>query len=185
MWYIHIFALFELYLVQLDYKTKLSCCTPHRRGTTISLETKPVIHTLLITMPAAGARPKATKIYLIDCAWSRNLPKTQHTSYTHTLTLLKYFSSASHDSHFQTIWLVILYNYYFYIFLLFYVFPVYRVHVPFKAVFFLICVLCRKKRKSIDWTARWKEMCSSERGELTIRSWELRGLSLLEWYNYH
>ena len=41
MWYIHIFALFELYLVQLDYKTKLSCCTPHRRGTTISLETKP------------------------------------------------------------------------------------------------------------------------------------------------
>ena len=88
-------------------------------------------------MPAAGARPKATKIYLIDCAWSRNLPKTQHTSYTHTLTLLKYFSSASHDSHFHTIWLVILYFYYFYIFLLFYVFPVYRVHVPFKAVFFL------------------------------------------------
>ena len=41
MWYIHIFALFELYLVQLDYKTKLSRCTPHRRGTTISLETKP------------------------------------------------------------------------------------------------------------------------------------------------
>ena len=67
-------------------------------------------------MPAAGARPKATKIYLIDCAWSRNLPKTQHTSYTHTLTLLKYFSSASHDSHFHTIWLVILYFYYFYIF---------------------------------------------------------------------
>ena len=48
-------------------------------------------------MPSAGARPKATKIYLIDCAWSRNLPKTQHTSYTHTLTLLKYFSSASHN----------------------------------------------------------------------------------------
>ena len=42
MWYIHIFALFELYLVQLDYKTKLSCCTPHRRSTTVSLETKPI-----------------------------------------------------------------------------------------------------------------------------------------------
>ena len=58
----------------------------------------PFIHTLLITMPAAGARPKATKIYLIDCTWSRNLPKTQHTSYTYTLTLLTYFSSASHNS---------------------------------------------------------------------------------------
>ena len=132
----------------------------------------PVIHTLLITMPAAGARSKATKIYLIDCAWSRNLPKTQHTSYTKTLTLLKYFSGASHDSHFHTIWLVILYFYYFYIFLLFYVFPVYRVHVPFKAVFFLISVLCLKEiwsyeltfkrltkmkyrmHKSNDWTAR-------------------------------
>ena len=97
MWYIHIFALFELYLVQLDYKIKLSCCTPHRRSTTIFLKTNPFIHTLLITMPTAGARPKATKIYLIDCAWSRNLPKTQHTSYTNTLTLLKYFSSASYD----------------------------------------------------------------------------------------
>ena len=73
-------------------------------------------------MPAAGARPKATKIYLIDCAWSRNLPKTQHTSYTHTLTLLKYFSSASHDSHFHTIWLVILYFYYFYIFFYYFTF---------------------------------------------------------------
>ena len=41
-WYIHIFALFELYLVQLDYKIKLSCCTPHRCSTTISLETKPI-----------------------------------------------------------------------------------------------------------------------------------------------
>ena len=41
MWYIHIFALFELDLVQLDYKTKLSRCTPHRRDITISLETKP------------------------------------------------------------------------------------------------------------------------------------------------
>ena len=42
MWYIHIFALFELYLVQLDYKIKLSRCTPHRCSTTISLETKPI-----------------------------------------------------------------------------------------------------------------------------------------------
>ena len=42
MRYIHIFALFELYLVQLDYRTKLSCCTPHSRSTTISLETKPI-----------------------------------------------------------------------------------------------------------------------------------------------
>ena len=42
MWYIHIFALFELYLVQLDYKTKLSPCTPHRRSTTVSLEAKPI-----------------------------------------------------------------------------------------------------------------------------------------------
>ena len=41
-WYIHIFALFELYLVQLDYKIKLSRCTPHRCSTTISLETKPI-----------------------------------------------------------------------------------------------------------------------------------------------
>ena len=40
MWYIHIFALFELYLVQLDYKIKLSRCT-HQRSTTVSLETKP------------------------------------------------------------------------------------------------------------------------------------------------
>ena len=48
-------------------------------------------------MSAAGARPKATKIYLVDCTWSRNIPKTQHTSCTHTLTLLKYFSSASHN----------------------------------------------------------------------------------------
>ena len=38
MWYIHIFALFELYLVQFNYKTKLSCCTPHRHSTTVSLE---------------------------------------------------------------------------------------------------------------------------------------------------
>ena len=156
-------------------------------------------------MPAAGARPKATKIYLIDNAWSRNLPKTQHTSCTKTLTLLKYFSSALHDSHFHTTWLVIFYFYYFlhffiifyifllfftffyfflhffnyflhffiifYIFLLFYVFPVYRVHVPFKAVFFLISVLYLKEiwsyeltfkrltkmkyrmHKSYDWTA--------------------------------
>ena len=86
MWYIHIFALFELYLVQLDY------AAPQ-----FPQKLNPVIHTLLITMPAAGARPKATKIYLINCAWSRNLPKTQHTSYTHTLTILKYFSSASHN----------------------------------------------------------------------------------------
>ena len=42
MRYIHIFALFELYLVQLDYKTKFSCCAPHRRSTTVSLETKPI-----------------------------------------------------------------------------------------------------------------------------------------------
>ena len=42
MWYIHIFALFELYLVLLDYKIKLSRCTPHRCSTTISLETKPI-----------------------------------------------------------------------------------------------------------------------------------------------
>ena len=108
----------------------------------------PVIHTLLITMPAAGARPKATKIYLIDCAWSRNLPKTQHTSYTHTLTLLKYFSSASHniilslsyDLVSYTLFLLFLHFFYYFTF-----FPVYRVHVPYKAVFFLIYILCVKE----------------------------------------
>ena len=108
----------------------------------------PFIHTLLITMPAAGARPKATKIYLIDCAWSRNLPKTQHTSYTHTLTLLKYFSSASHNIILSlsydlvscTLFLLFLHFFYYFTF-----FPVYRVYVPYKAVFFLICVLCLKE----------------------------------------
>ena len=39
---VYIFALFELYLVLLDYKIKLSRCTPHRCSTTISLETKPI-----------------------------------------------------------------------------------------------------------------------------------------------
>ena len=55
------------------------------------------IHTLFIIMAAACARPKATKINLINSVWSRNLPKTQHTSYVYTLTLLKYFSSALHN----------------------------------------------------------------------------------------
>ena len=99
-------------------------------------------------MPAAGARPKATKIYLIDCAWSINLPKTQHTSYTNTLTLLKYFSSASHDIILSLSYDLISYTLFllfFTFFLLFYVLPVYRVHVPYKAVFFLICVLCLKE----------------------------------------
>ena len=108
----------------------------------------PFIHTLLITMPAAGARPKATKIYLIDCAWSRNLQNTQHTLYTHTLTLLKYFSSASHniilslsyDLVSYTLFLLFLHFFYYFTF-----FPVYPVRVPFKAVFLLICVLCLKE----------------------------------------
>ena len=69
-------------------------------------------------MPAAGARPKATKIYLIDCTWSRNLPKTQHTSYTHTLTLLKYFSSASHNIILSLSYDLVSYT----LFLLFYIF---------------------------------------------------------------
>ena len=113
-------------------------------------------------MPAAGARPKATKIYLIDCAWSRNLPKTQHTSYTH-FNITKNTSRALHRtlfSHFHTIWLAILFFYYFYIFFYyFYIFfyyftffPVYRVHVPHKAVFFLIYVLCVKEIWSYEWT---------------------------------
>ena len=97
MWYIHIFALFELYLVQLDYKTKLSCCTPHRRGNTISLETKPSYSYVVDYNACSWWEAKSNKNILLDCAWSRNLPKTQHTSYTHTLTLLKYFSSASHN----------------------------------------------------------------------------------------
>ena len=120
-------------------------------------------------------RQKATKIYLINCAWSRNLPKTQHTSYTHTLTILKYFSSASHNIILSLSYDLISYTSFLLFlnfFLLFYVFPVYRVHVPYKAVFFLICVLCLKEiwsyeltfkrltkmkyrmHKSIDWTAR-------------------------------
>ena len=91
----------------------------------------PFIHMLLITMPAAGARPKATKIYLIDCAWSRNLPKTQHTSYTHTLTLLKYFSSASHNIILSLSYDLISYtlcNYFYYFDIFsqyFYMFPCY------------------------------------------------------------
>ena len=99
-------------------------------------------------MPAAGARPKATKIYLIDCAWSRNLPKTQHTLYTHTLTLLKYFSSASHDIILSLPYDLISYTLFLlflHFLLLFYVLPAYRVHVPYKAVLFLICVLCLKE----------------------------------------
>ena len=108
----------------------------------------PFIHALLITMPAAGARQKATKIYLINCAWSRNLPKTQHTSYTHTLTILKYFSSASHNIILSLSYdlisytLFLLFLHFFFIILRF---SVYRVHVPYKAVFFLICVLCLKE----------------------------------------
>ena len=47
-------------------------------------------------MAAAGAWPKPTKINLIDGTWTRNLPKTLHTSYISTLTLLTYFSSALH-----------------------------------------------------------------------------------------
>ena len=106
-------------------------------------------------MPAAGARPKATKIYLIDCAWSRNLPKTQHTSYTHTLTLLKYFSSASHNIILSLSYDLVSYTLFLlflHFFLLFYIFPVYRVHVPYKAVFFLIYVLCVKEIWSYEWT---------------------------------
>ena len=79
---------------------------------------------------------------------SRNLPKTQHTSYTHTLTLLKYFSSASHNIILSLSYDLISYTLFLLFlnfFLLFYVFPVYRVHVPYKAVFFLICVLCLKE----------------------------------------
>ena len=97
MCYIHILKLFELYLMQLDYKPNYLVVPLTDAALQFPQKLNPFIHTLLITMPAAGARPKATKIYLIDCAWSRNLPKTQHTSYTHTLTLLKYFSSASHN----------------------------------------------------------------------------------------
>ena len=97
MWYIHIFALFELYLVQLDYKIKLSRCTPHWRSTTISLETKPSYSYVVDYNACSWCEAKSNQIYLIDCAWSRNLSKTQHTSYTNTLTLLKYFSSTSHD----------------------------------------------------------------------------------------
>ena len=97
MCYIHILKLFELYLVQLDYKPNYLVVPLTDAALQFPQKLNPFIHTLLIIMPAAGARPKATKIYLIDCAWSRNLPKTQHTSYTHTLTLLKYFSSASHN----------------------------------------------------------------------------------------
>ena len=91
----------------------------------------PFIHTLLITMPAAGARPKATKIYLIDCTWSRNLPKTQHTSYTYTLTLVKYFSSASHNIILSLSYDLISYtlcNYFYYFDIFsqyFYMFPCY------------------------------------------------------------
>ena len=137
MRYIHIFALFELYLVLLDYKTKIVLLYPSpTQHHNFPYKLNPFIHTLLITMPAAGARPKATKIYLIDCAWSRNLPKTQHTSYTHTLTLLKYFSSASHNIILSLSYDLVSYT------LLFIYYPVYRVHVLYKAVFFLICVLC-------------------------------------------
>ena len=148
MWYIHIFALFELYLMQLDYKPNYLVVPLTDAAPQFPQKLNPFIHTLLITMPAAGARPKATKIYLIDCAWSRNLPKTQHTSYTHTLTLLKYFSSASHniilslsyDLVSYTLFLLFLHFFYYFTF-----FPVYPVRVPFKAVFFLICVLCLKE----------------------------------------
>ena len=65
MWYIHIFALFELYLVQLDFKIKLSCCTPHRSSITVSLETKPTYSNVVNYNACHCARPKAAKIYLI------------------------------------------------------------------------------------------------------------------------
>ena len=97
MWYIHIFALFELYLEQSNDKPNYLVVPLTEAAPKFPQKLNPFIYTLLIAMPTAGARPKATKIYLTDCAWSRNLPKTQHTSYTHTLTLQKYFSSASHD----------------------------------------------------------------------------------------
>ena len=140
MWYIHIYIRYLnstlcSWIIKSNYLVvPLTDAAPQ-----FPQKLNPFIHTLLITMPAAGARPKATKIYLIDCAWSRNLPKTQHTSYTHTLTLLKYFSSASHN-----IILSLSYDLVSYI-LLFIYYPVYRVHVPYKAVFFLICVLCLKE----------------------------------------
>ena len=82
--------------MQLGRKIKLSCHNPHRRSTTVQ-KLNLFIHTLFIIMAAAGARPKATKINLINSVWSRNLPKTQHTSYVYTLTLLKYFSSVLHN----------------------------------------------------------------------------------------
>ena len=94
---IHIFALFKLYLVQLDYKPNYLVVSLTDAVPQFPQKLSPFIHTLLIIMLSAGARPKATKINLIDCTWSRNLPKTQHTSYTYTLTLLTYFSSASHN----------------------------------------------------------------------------------------
>ena len=95
--YTYIFALFELYLEQSNDKPNYLVVPLTEAAPKFPQKLNPFIYTLLIAMPTAGARPKATKIYLTDCAWSRNLPKTQHTSYTHTLTLLKYFSSASHN----------------------------------------------------------------------------------------
>ena len=86
-------------------------------------------------MPAAGARPKATKIYLIDL--EKKSPKNSaYFVYTYpniTKILLERFTwlSLPYDLISYTLFLLFLH------FLLFYVFPVYRVHVPFKAVFFL------------------------------------------------
>ena len=149
MWYIHIYIRY-LNSTLCSWIIKPNCLVVPLTNAAPQFPQKlnPFIHALLITMPAAGATPKATKIFLIDCAWSRNLPKTQHTSYTHTLTLLKYFSSASHniilslsyDLVSYTLFLLFLHFFYYFTF-----FPVYRVYVPYKAVFFLICVLCLKE----------------------------------------
>ena len=111
-------------------------------------------------MPAAGARPKATKIFLIDCAWSRNLPKTQHTSYTHTLTLLKYFSSASHNIILSLSYDLVSYT----LFLLFYIFSslssscsiqsrsLLKEIWSYELTFKRLTKMKYRMHKSIDWT---------------------------------
>ena len=148
MWYIHIFALFELYLVQLDYKIKLSCCTPHRSSTTISLKTKPIYSYVVDYNAFRCCEAKNNQNLLNRLRLGQKSPKNSAYSYTNTLTLLKYFSSASHDIILSLSYDLISYTLFlllFLFFLLFYVLPVYRVHVPFKAVFFLIYVLCLKE----------------------------------------
>ena len=83
--------------MQLGRKIKLSCHNPHRRSTTVSLETKPIYSYVVHYNGCRWCEAKSNQNKPNKQLLEQKSPKTQHTSYVYTLTLLKYFSSALHN----------------------------------------------------------------------------------------